>query len=137
MPNFTEAQMRTDLENEIKLAAPLSVVFLWWALGGDENQWPAKLISAADGDRVHGYVISRSRTFAQRLNPGCVRRFFTYQIRGLRFYETGDRTLNSDLTYNAELDAICARFNIKSSLAQSLRRIAEDSELDFSVDLRM
>src|SRR5262245_53464627 len=124
MPTYTEAQMRADIENEIKLAAPLAVVFPWWALGGDESEWPGRLISAADTNRVHGYVITRRRTFGRRENPGCVRRFFTYQIRGLRFYETGDRTANSDFAYNAELDAICARFNVKSSLPASIRRIA-------------
>lgn len=132
---FTEAQMRAALEGEIQAAAPLAVVFPWWALGGDESQWPGKLVSAADGDRVHGYVITRRRTFAERENSNCVRRFFTYQIRGLRFYETGNRTANSDLAYNAELDAICARFNSKSNLPQAIRRIAEDSELDFRIDL--
>lgn len=127
--------MRTALEAEIVLAAPLSVVFPWWALGDDENQWPGKLVSAADGDRVHGYVITRRRTFAEREQPNCVRRFFTYQIRGLRFYETGTRTANSDLMYNAELDAICARFNSRPDLPQAIRRIAEDSELNFTIDL--
>ena len=132
---FTEAQMREDIEGEIIAAAPVAVVFPWWALGGDDRTWPGKLISAADGDRVHGYVITRRRTFAERANPACVRRFFTYQIRGLRFYETGDREANSDLTYNAELDAICARFANKNTLPKSIKRIVDGSELDFRIDL--
>lgn len=132
---FTEAQMREAIETEIIAAAPLSVVYSWWILGGDENQWPAKLVSVNDSNRVHGYVITRRRTFADRENPACVRRFFTYQIRGLRFYESGTRTSNSDLTYNAELDAICARFANKNTLPKAISRIADESELDFRVDL--
>lgn len=31
---YTEAQMREALEGEIKAAAPLAVVFPWWALEG-------------------------------------------------------------------------------------------------------
>src|SRR5262245_34952215 len=134
MPTYTEIQMRQAIEGEIQAAATLAVVFNWWALGGDENEWPGRLISSSDSNSVHGYVITRRQTFARRENPGCVRRFFTYQIRGLRFYETGDRTANSDFTYNAELDAICARFNSKSSLPAAIRRIAEESELKFDVD---
>jgi hypothetical protein len=137
MPDFTEAQMREAIEAEIIAAAPLAKVFPWWSLGEDESEWPGQLVSPADGDRVHGYVITRRRTFAERENPGCVRRFFTYQIRGLRFYETGTRTANSDLTYNAELDAICARFANKNTLPKAIKRIAEDSELDFTVDLNV
>lgn len=132
---FTEAQMRAAIETEIIAAAPLSVVWSYWALGGDESQWPGKLVSAADGDRVHGYVITRRRTFADREQPNCVRRFFTYQIRGLRYYETGTRAANSDLTYNAELDAICARFANRTTLPKAINRIAEDGELDFRIDL--
>jgi hypothetical protein len=132
---FTEAQMRADLEGEIKLAAPLAVVFDWWALGGDERQWPGKLVSPNDQDRVHGYVITPRRTYSVRENPNCVRQFFTYQIRGLHWYETGKRDANSDLTHVAELIAISQRFANKSNLPKSIRRIAEDSELDFRIEL--
>jgi hypothetical protein len=104
-------------------------------LGGDDREWPGKLVSPADSNRVHGYVITRRRTFADREQPNCVRRFFTYQIRGLRFYESGNRTANSDLTYNAELDAICLRFANRATLPRSINRIVEDGELDFRIDL--
>lgn len=139
MPTFTEAQMREAIETEIVAAAPLAVVFPWWVLDGEENEWPAKLVSSSDSDRVHGYVITRRGTRTQRENPNCVRRFFTYQIRGLRYYETGTRTSNSDLAYNAELDAICARFANKNrvDLPQAIKRIAADSELDFRADLKI
>src|SRR5262245_38433276 len=135
---YTEAQMRAALQAEIEAAAPLAVVFPWWALGHDPNEWPGILKSPADSDRVHGYVITRRRTFGERENPNCVRRFFTYQIRGLRWYdETGNEDANSDLAYNAELDAIGARFANKSSLPAPLKRIAEESELNFDVDLNV
>lgn len=135
---FTEAQMREAIEAEIIAAAPLAVVWPFWALGGDERLWPGKLVSVADENRVHGYVITRRETRAERAQPNCVRRFFTYQIRGLRWYdEKGTRTANSDLVYNAELDAICARFANKSTLPQAIRRIAENSELNFTVDLNL
>jgi hypothetical protein len=139
MATFTEAEMRAALEAEIQAAAPAAVVFSWWNLSGNESAWPGKLTpeTGADAGKVHGYVITRRRTFAERENPNCVRRFFTYQIRGLRFHETGNRTANSDLAYNAELDAICERFANKSNLPPVIRQIAKDSELDFTVDLNM
>jgi hypothetical protein len=139
MPTYTEAQMREALETEIKAAAPAAVVFSWWNLSGNESAWPGKLTptSGADKDKVHGYVITRRRTYAERYNPGCVRRFFVYQIRGLRWHDTGNRTANSDLTYNAELDAICARFSNKSNLPAAIRRIAENGELEFTIDLNL
>jgi hypothetical protein len=139
MPTYTEAAMRAALEAEIKGAAPAAVVFSWWNLSGDDRTWPGKLTptTGADAGKVHGYVITRRRTYAERYNPACVRRFFTYQIRGLRFHETGNRTANSDLAYNAELDAICERFANKSSLPDAIRRIAESSELDFTIDLNL
>jgi hypothetical protein len=138
MPTFTEAQMREAIEGEIKTAAPLAVVFPFWALGWDERQWPGLLNSPSDSNRVHGYVITRRRTYAEREQPNCVRRFFTYQIRGLRWYDdAGTRAANSDLIYNAELDTICARFANRTTLPRSINRIAENSELDFTVDLNL
>jgi|SRR5262245_13234198 len=138
MATYTEAQMRSAIGTVVGTAAPLAVVFPWWALGGDEREWPGKLISTADGSRVHGYVITRRRTFANRENPACVRRFFTYSIRGLRWYDdTGNTSANSDLTYNAELDAICLAFANKNLLPVAIKRIAEDSELNFDLDLNV
>jgi hypothetical protein len=138
MPTFTEAQMRADLEGEIKLAAPLAVVFPWWALGGDERTWPGKLVSPADNNLVHGYVITPNRTYSVRENPNCLRQFFTYEIRGLRWYDdAGTRAANSDLAYTAELTAICQRFANKPNLPRSIMRIAEGGELDFRINLNL
>jgi hypothetical protein len=138
MPTYTEAQMRAALEEEIKAAAPLAVVFPWWVLGHDERQWPGKLVSPADGNRVHGYVITLRRTYSVRVNPACVRQFFTYQIRGLRWYDReGKREANSDLAFVAELVAICQRFGNRANLPPSIRRIAEGKELDFTIDLAL
>jgi hypothetical protein len=142
MATYTEAEMREAIEGEIVAATTqnsvqLAVVFPWWVLGDNEDQWPGKLVSPGDGNRVHGYVITRYQTVAERVNPGCVRRFFAYQIRGMRFYETGNRTANSDLIYNAELDAICARFANKNTLPKAINRITADGELRFSLDLKI
>jgi hypothetical protein len=108
MPDFTEAQMREDLEGA------LAVVFPWWALEGDERTWPGKLVSPFDlspaGEkRVHGYVITPSRTYSVRENPNCIRQFFTYEIRGLRWYDD----------------------------TRSIRRIAEGGEWDFRLNLNL
>src|SRR5262249_38161995 len=83
------------------------------------------------------YVITRRGITTERVNPACVRRYFQYSIRGLHWYETGDRTANSDLAYNAELDAIVARFADKTNLPNSIKRIVEDGELSFTIDLNL
>jgi hypothetical protein len=138
MATFTEAQMREAIETEIRAAAPLAKVFRWWGLGWDDRTWPGLLVSSADSNRVHGYVITRRRTYAEREQPNCVRRFFTYQIRGLRWYDDDSKNAaSSDLIYNAELDAICERFANRTALPRSINRIAENSELDFTVDLNL
>lgn len=138
MPTYTEAQMREAIETEIKAAAPKAVVFPWWALGGDERQWPGKLVSTADEKRVHGYVITPSRTYSVRESASCVRQRFTYEIRGLRWYDdTGTRIANSDLAYTAELVAICGRFANRNTLPKAINRIVEDGELDFRINLNL
>lgn len=142
MPTFTEADMRKALEGEIKAATTvggveLAVVFPWWALGGDEDQWPGKLVSKNDGNRVHGYVITPSGTYSKRINPNCITQFFTYEIRGLHWYSTGNRATNSDLAHTAELVAICARFGNKDNLPRPIRRILAGSELAFTMNLKM
>lgn len=128
--------MREAIEGEIKAAAPKAIVYPWWALGGTESAWPGKLVSPADDNLVHGYVITPSRTYSERENPNCVRQFFTYEVRGLRWYDdAGTRAANSDLDYTAELIAICQRFANKSSLPQSIRRIV--NEWDFRINLNL
>jgi hypothetical protein len=134
---FTEDEMREDLEGVIQTAAPLAVVFPWFALGGDEQTWPGKLVSVKDQNRVHGYVITPTRTYSIRQNPNCLRQFFGYRISGLHWYETGKRTSNSDLIHAAEIRAICQQFANKNDLPKSIRRIvSEGRELDFQINLK-
>lgn len=83
-------------------------------------------------------MITPGRTYSKRINPNCITQFFTYEIRGLRWYDDkGNREANSDLAYTAELVAICRRFENKSNLPKSIRRIAEGSELDFRLNLNL
>jgi hypothetical protein len=135
MATFTEAQIRAALETIIKAAAPNAVVYPWWVLGHDQNMWPGLLrpSSGPDANKVHGYVITRTQTDGKRENQQCVERQFSYTVWGFHFYETGDRTANSDLAFNAELDAIADSFIVVSSLPPELRWI--DSEPSFRVDL--
>jgi hypothetical protein len=118
MPTYTEAQIREAIETEIKLAAPNAVVFPWWNLSGDMDTWPGKLIpeTGPDAGKVHGYVLTRGQIGQigggedGRVTLCRVRPAFTYEIVGMHFHDTGNRTANSDLKFNAELDAISERF---------------------------
>lgn len=142
MATYTEEQIRAAIETVIKTAAPSAVVFPWWCLSGDINTWPGKLIpqSGDDADKVHGYVLTRRRTEPirggddGRVNACKVRRAFRYDIIGLHYHDTGNRTANSDLKFNAELDAICDAFVVVSSLPAALAR---SHVPDFNVDLRL
>jgi hypothetical protein len=133
---FTEAQIRTAIETVLTANAPNAVVFPWWVLGHDQNMWPGLLkpASGPDVDKVHGYVITREQTDGERKNPQCVTRDFSYAIWGFRFYETGTMSANSDLSFNAELDAICNAFVIGSSLPLELGR-AEPPQFRIDLDL--
>lgn len=135
MPTFTEAQMRTALETVIATAAPKAVVFPWWALGHDQNEWPGMLKPATglDAGKVHGYVITRTNTEGERKNPQCVTRLFAYDIWGFHFNETGTRVTNTDQTFSAELDAITSAFINAATLPEAVRQVEE--ELSFRIDL--
>lgn len=135
MPTFTEQQIRAAIETVIINAAPNAVVFPWWSLGHRRDTWPGQLkpLLGPDADKVHGYVITRTATEGERKNPQCVERSFVYDIAAFHFYDTGNRTANSDYTFNAELDAICDAFIVASSLPQELGRVEEEPQ--FRIDL--
>src|SRR5262252_1195894 len=133
MPTYTESQIRTAIETVINANTTNAVVFPWWVLGDNPDLWPAILKSAGDGDKVHGYVITRQETAGDRKNAQCVTRNFSYAIWGFHWYDTGTRTSNTDLTFNGELDAICNALVIAASRPAELQLISE--ELDFRVDL--
>jgi len=137
MPTYTETQIRAAIETVINANTTGAVVFPWWVLGDDPNMWPGLLRSAADGDRVHGYVITRRRidateTVFDRKSPQCADTDLDYAIWGFHFYDTGNRTANTDLTFNAELDAIRNAFTVLNTLPAELQRAGMPQ---FDVDL--
>src|SRR5215510_10256676 len=138
MATFTEAQIRAALRTVIANAAPNAVIFPWWVLGHDPNQWPGVLkpSSGPDVNKVHGYVFTRTLTEAERRNSQCVRRVFTYDIWGFYFYdETSNNSSSSDVRFNAELDAINDSFIAPATLSPELQRVMQEPQ--FSVDLEV
>lgn len=136
MATYTESQIRAAIKTVIETAAPTSVVFPWWVLGHDQNEWPGLLISSADSDRVHGYVITRTGTEGERKNPQCVTRSFSYDIWGFHFYkEDSTSASNSDLTFNTELDAICNAFINAATLPAELQRVEEEPSFRMDLDI--
>lgn len=134
MATYTDAQIREAIETVLNAKTTNAVVFPWWALSHRPEHWPGQLVSSAESDRVHGYVVTRSLTDGERKNPQCVTRSFNYDIWGFHFYETGTRTANTDFAFNAELDAISDAFIIASSLPPALARAEPPS---FRVDLNV
>jgi hypothetical protein len=57
---------------------------------------------------VHGYVITRTQDAGREVAMRCVERDWSYDIWAMHYYQTGNKTANSDLTFNTELDAITA-----------------------------
>jgi hypothetical protein len=116
MPDPTDAQIRAALKSVITTAAPLAVVFDWWVLGAEEDQWAGLLRSSLDAsggrNRVHGYVITRSgsdpnESRAGRTRRDQVRRSQQYTILALHYYDPASMTVtNSDAAFNLEIDAI-------------------------------
>lgn len=134
MATYTESQIRTAIASVITTAAPNAIVFPWFVLGHDQNEWPGLLISAADGNKPHGYVITRTQTEGERKNPQCVTRTFSYDIWAFHWYDDASTSAaNSDLAFNTELDAICNAFINATTLPAELQRVEE--ELSFRVDL--
>ena len=119
---YTEAQVRASIKDVIQAAAPNAVIYPWWILGHKENHWPGLLRSSADDNKVHGYVITRSSNEGTETGSRCVRRYWSYELWGFHYYETGNSTSNTDLTFNAEIDAITDSFDQITELALPLQR---------------
>ena len=133
MASPADTSIRAALKSVIETAAPLAVVFDWWVLGANEDQWPGYLRSSSDLDangqkRVHGYVITRigadpNEGRATRRNSASVRRMFQYSILALRYYDSSSTSAsNSDVTFNAELDAISDALDDLTSVSATLSR---------------
>jgi hypothetical protein len=138
MAAYTDLQIRTAIQGVLAAAAPNAIIFPWWALGHDQNQWPAilKPSTGPDAGKVHGYIITRTNSEGLRKNSECVRRLFNYVIWGFYFYdETSTNSNSSDVRFNAELDAFCDAFKIASSLPAELRRVTEEGEPEFTTDV--
>jgi len=136
MPTYTETQIRAAIAGVITTAAPNAVVFPWWVLGHDSNTWPGVLISSADGNKPHGYVITRTNTEGERKNPQCVTRSLTYDIWAFRYYDEGSTSAaNSDLVFNTELDAICNAFINAATLPGELQRVEEEPSFRMDLDI--
>src|SRR5262245_27215885 len=137
MPTYTEQQIRAAIRTVIVAQAPDAVVFPWWVLGHDPNQWPGLLkpSSGVDANKAHGYVFTRTQAEGGRKNAHCARRDFTYDIWAFYWYdETSTNTASSDVRFNAELDAIANAFVNAASLPLELQR----AELpQFRIDLNV
>lgn len=119
---YTDAQVRTAIAGVIQTAASSAVVYPWWVLGVKQDMWPGILRSSSDSNRVHAYVFTRSDNTGIEKGMRCVERIWTYDIWGFHYYLTGTSSSNSDLTFNAELNAICDAFDDVSTIADALKR---------------
>lgn len=138
MPTYTESQIRAAIAQVITAAARNAVVFPWWSLGEDSNDWPGQLKPEGgdDAGKVHGYVITRTSTEGERKNPQCVTRLFSYDVWGFHFYDSESKSAsNSDLTFNAELDAICNAFITAENLPAELQRVSEEPSFRLDLDI--
>ena len=130
---YSDADVREAIRSVVATAAPLAVVFKWWVLGHKRETWPGLLRSSSDADRVHGYIITRSKDEGEPKAMNCVRRLWTYDIAAFHYYATGTQSANTDLTFNAEVNALCDAFDDVTGLDASIRRIR--TPLTFRVDL--
>ena len=129
MPSPADATIRASIAAALAVGAPNAVVYSWWVLGADENEWPGLLRSSNDLDtngrkRVHGYVITRRESTGEfQGNNRVARRSYQYMIVGFHYYSTGTSASNSEATFTAEIDAITDELDDKSGLDANLQRI--------------
>lgn len=118
----TDADIREALATTIATAAPLAVVFRWWALGAEVDDWPGMLRSALDSERTHGYLITRTATTAEDAGVRGTKRTAEYTILGFHYYSTGTQSANSETTFATEIDTITAALDDKATIDTDLSR---------------
>jgi hypothetical protein len=110
----------------IQSVAPLAVVYPWWVLPEDPIAWPGVLradsndLDAAGKKRIHAYVIKRDDTDGERVDSSRVRRRYFYTILGFHYFFIGSQTNNSEKLFTAEIDAITAYFDNRTTLPAAL-----------------
>lgn len=117
MPLPSDQSVRAAISAIVTSAAPNAVVAGRWILRFEQGQWPGLLRPATgiDAGKTHGYVITRLRNGpATLIGLGRVKRFWTYSILGLHFYDTGTDASNSENLFKAEIDAITAALDAAS-----------------------
>ena len=130
IPSLTDQNIREALRDLVVEYAPKSVCFDWWILGAKRDQWPGKLRSTndpgSDGKpRVHAYVISRVEASGEWKTGNCAKNENYYELWAFHYYETGTEASNTDLLFNAELDALRWRYNDLSLITTDLPTQAE------------
>lgn len=139
MPTPSDATIRAAIASTITGAAATAVVYDWWVLGHEVDEWPGLLRSSSDVDsngrkRVHGYVITRRESAGEWVgNRNAARRSYTYWILGFHYYSTGTSASNSEATFTAEIDAITDAFDDRTTIDSDLSRI---EPIAWSFDLR-
>lgn len=117
----TDAEIREAIATTIATAAPLAVVFRWWALGAEVDDWPGMLRSALDSERAHGYLITRTGSpEADDVGIRGTKRKVEYTILGFHYYSTGTQSANTETTFAIEIDAITAALDDKATIPSAL-----------------
>jgi hypothetical protein len=102
----SDKDIKAAIAEVIETAAPLSVVFPWWVLGHEMEEWPGILRSPDDNDRSHGWIITRRSNERTPGVGGTSDQRRLYHLWGFHYYETGNADLNTDDLFQAEIDAI-------------------------------
>jgi hypothetical protein len=131
---YSDNEVRNAILSIIQGAAPLAIVYPWWALGANTMLWPGMLQSPNDGNRIHGYVFTRIETRSKETAMRCVEKTWVYSIWGFHHYSTGTSSSNTDLDFVAEIDAINDAFNDIGNLPAPLKR---RNPLDWGLDLHI
>jgi hypothetical protein len=129
---ITEFQIRERLAAIIRAAAATALVSERWIQAVEDEQWGALLRSAADGNRIHCWMVELEGI--PEIGRISSRREYRlrFVIQGFRFYESGTPQANSSRAWNEECLAVARAVNADVRLGVGDDSLREASTLTFS-----
>lgn len=109
--------LRRQIASQIRIAAPLAIVWPRWVLGAEVRDWPAVMRSSLDSNRVHGWCVSRRTVPVTEEMSDHVSLSPRYTISGVHYHLVGTDDDNTEDLFQAEIDAIIAQFAMHDETA--------------------
>jgi hypothetical protein len=106
----SEQSIRDAIAAQVKIAAPLAVVWNHWVLGSEPTEWQAVMRSPDDANRVHGWCVTRRIVPVTAEMSEHISTKPTYILSGVHYFFHGSNADNSENLWQAEIDAVIQQF---------------------------